>query len=105
MKNGAPSIWSPATPPRFQSSAAPSAALYQATAAAASGTINITERSGPPVSSVITQQHVTAALAIAQHHARLLSKPTAARRQRRPWKVRMRAPAALCQVIDVGWVI
>jgi hypothetical protein len=42
-KTGAPSISKPATPPRFHSSVAPSAFLYQATAAEASGTISITE--------------------------------------------------------------
>jgi hypothetical protein len=43
-KKGAPSTSRPATPPRSQSSAAPSAALYHRTAACASGTISITER-------------------------------------------------------------
>jgi hypothetical protein len=43
-KKGAPSTSRPATPPRSQSSVAPSAALYHRTAACASGTISITER-------------------------------------------------------------
>src|SRR5713226_4122318 len=45
-KNGAPLISRPATPPRFHSSMAPSASLYQAAAAVASGTISITEITG-----------------------------------------------------------
>src|SRR5271165_3522555 len=68
MKNGAPSIWSPATPPRFQSSAAPSAAVYQPTAAAASGTINITEISGPPVSPFVVLTQTT-------HYRRSCDRP------------------------------
>jgi hypothetical protein len=48
-KKGAPPISRPATPPRFHSCRAPSAASYQATAASASGTISITEITGGSV--------------------------------------------------------
>src|SRR5688572_22610342 len=42
-KNAAPAISKPITDPKFQSSVAPSASLYQAQAAGASMTANITE--------------------------------------------------------------
>ncbi len=51
-KKAAPPISRPATPPRFHSSVAPSAALYQATAASASGTITITEITGAEADTV-----------------------------------------------------
>lgn len=65
-KNGAPSRWSPATPPRFQSSTAPSAFEYQPTASEASGTINITEGNGRPASRFVA---VTQATLPAQPHS------------------------------------
>src|SRR5256885_203321 len=45
-KNGAPAISRPTTEPRFHSSTAPSARLYQATASGALGTATITEITG-----------------------------------------------------------
>src|SRR4051812_2222543 len=42
-KNGAPAISRPTTEPRFHSSTAPSARLYQSTALGASGTASMTE--------------------------------------------------------------
>src|SRR5215469_17889472 len=42
-KTGAPSMLSPATPPRFHNSVAPSACLYQSTAAGASWTASMSE--------------------------------------------------------------
>src|ERR1035437_1515401 len=72
-KNGAPCRWRPATPPRSQSSHAPSAVLYQPTAAAASETINITERNGRSVSFVTgsnSRRHVNVAPVIAREQAR-----------------------------------
>src|SRR5437660_9508131 len=45
-KKGAPAISRPTTEPRFQSSTAPSARLYQATASGALGTATITEITG-----------------------------------------------------------
>src|ERR1700722_749218 len=61
-------MWSPATPPRFHSSAVPSAAVPQPTAAAASGTINITERSVLPVSLFVVRTQTT-------HYRRSRNRP------------------------------
>src|ERR1035441_8043017 len=73
-KNGAPLTWSPATPPRSQSTPAPSAVLYQPTAAAASETINMTERNGRSVSLVIVGSRDETVL--------LRRRPPEARRER-----------------------
>src|SRR5215831_12238906 len=54
-KNGASSISKPTTPPRFHSSVAPSARLYQSAAAGADGTASISEICGPVMSHRLKQ--------------------------------------------------